>query len=385
MTWPMVALGKLLYPAVDRVSLLPDETYAQVTARLWGKGLALRGRLLGAEIAASHQNRVRAGQFVISKIDARHGAFGIVPPDLDGAVVSNDFPVFDVDNEIVLMEYVAWVSRTDWFVALCRNASEGSTNRVRLKEARFLSQEIPLPPLPEQRRIVDWLDAAAVQSTRATLLIREVDEDLLQAARNIIYSAGKRPEAWMPCGSFLRQRPMGVRVQADVDYSFAGVYSFGNGVFRSEVKSGATFSYSSLTRISTGDFIYPKLMAWEGALGVVPAECDGLVVSPEFPVFEIDAEIVKPVVVDTFFRDPRTLPMLRSASSGTNMRRRRIQPSRFLELKMPIPRDGEQALIADLLIRRDEVLSRHRESLDGLTALLPAMLNSVFGESARTI
>jgi type I restriction enzyme S subunit len=217
------------------------------------------------------------------------------------------------------------------------------------------------------------------------LLIREIDEDLLQAARNIIYGAGKRPEAWTTCGSFLRQRLLNVRVEAEVEYGFAGVYSFGRGVFRSDVKAGSTFSYPSLTRIRTDDFIYPKLMAWEGALGVVPAECDGLVVSPEFPVFEIDAEIVRPVVVDTFFRDPRTLPMLRSASSGTNMRRRRIQPGRFLELKMPIPSDEEQVLIVDLLNRRNEVLSRHRKSLDGLTALLPSMLSDVFGDGVSTI
>ncbi|MCB1093508.1 MAG: restriction endonuclease subunit S, partial [Verrucomicrobiae bacterium] len=45
------------------------------------------------------------------------------------------------------------------FVDLCIRASEGTTNRVRLKEDRFLALEIPLPPLPEQRRIVAELDA----------------------------------------------------------------------------------------------------------------------------------------------------------------------------------------------------------------------------------
>jgi len=264
--------------------------------------------------------------------------------------------------------------------------SPGGAGRNRVLSLRkLLDEKIPLPSLSEQHRIVEQLDAAAKQSTRATLLIREIDEDLLQAARNIIYGAGKRSEAWMPCGAFLRQRPMDVRVQDDTEYAFAGVYSFGRGVFRSNVKAGSTFSYPSLTRVHTDDFVYPKLMAWEGALGVVPAECNELVVSPEFPVFEIEAEIVKPAVVDTFFRDPRTLPMLRSASSGTNMRRRRIQPSRFLELKMPIPSEDEQALIVDLLSRRNEVLSRHRKSLDGLATLLPSMLADVFGNGVSII
>ena len=45
--WPSVPLGELLWPNTDRVQLDPDQTYAQVTARLWGKGLALRGHVKG--------------------------------------------------------------------------------------------------------------------------------------------------------------------------------------------------------------------------------------------------------------------------------------------------------------------------------------------------
>ncbi len=112
--WPRVPLGQVLTQSSDRIDLEPGETYAQITVKLWGKGLALRGLVKGSEIAAAQQVRVRAGQFLISKIDARHGAFGIVPPELNGAVVSNDFPVFDVANNRALHKYIAWVSRTYW-------------------------------------------------------------------------------------------------------------------------------------------------------------------------------------------------------------------------------------------------------------------------------
>ena len=65
---------------------VPDETYKQITVRLWGKGLNLRGKIYGSQIEATRQIRVKAGQFLVSRIDARHGAFGIVPPTLDGAL-----------------------------------------------------------------------------------------------------------------------------------------------------------------------------------------------------------------------------------------------------------------------------------------------------------
>ncbi|MFC3706232.1 hypothetical protein ACFOOL_15885 [Devosia honganensis] len=72
-----------------------------------------------------------------------------MPDELDGALVSNDFPGLDIDAEAVLPSYFLWYSRTDAFIDLCRRSSEGSTNRVRLKEAAFFDMWIEVPPLAE--------------------------------------------------------------------------------------------------------------------------------------------------------------------------------------------------------------------------------------------
>lgn len=152
--WPAVPLGEVLRKSNEWTPLLPDGRYKEVTVRLWGKGVAERREAYGSEIAASERVRVRTDQFILSKIDARNGAIGLVPAHLEGAVVSSDFPVFDIDCNRALPKYIEWLSKTEGFVALLKAASEGTTNRVRLKEDRFLAFEIPLPALEEQRRIV---------------------------------------------------------------------------------------------------------------------------------------------------------------------------------------------------------------------------------------
>lgn len=169
--WPMRPLSDALVPATNRINLQPNELYRQITVRLWGKGLTERAVVRGSEIAASQQNQVKAGQFLISKIDARHGAFGLVPQELDGAVVSNDFPVFDIAEEHVYPEYLAWMSRSDWFVDMCKRASEGSTNRVRLKIDRFMAETVPLPSKPDQKRILDKISAQLriIEQAKSTL------------------------------------------------------------------------------------------------------------------------------------------------------------------------------------------------------------------------
>jgi type I restriction enzyme S subunit len=187
--WPTVALGDLLTKSERWVEIDPARRYKQITVRLWGQGVALRNQVSGSEIGGLRRLRIEAGQFIISRIDARNGAMGVVPPPLDGGVVSNDFPVFDVRSEAVLTAYLHWLSRTGTFVRLCKAASEGTTNRVRLKEERFLSMTIPLPPLDEQRRIVARIEQLAVKIGEARGLRRQAAQEAEALVRSALVHA----------------------------------------------------------------------------------------------------------------------------------------------------------------------------------------------------
>ncbi|TEU14411.1 MAG: restriction endonuclease subunit S [Anaerolineales bacterium] len=189
--WPMVPLGEVLTKSEEWIEIQPDGQYRQVTVRLWGGGVVLRNEVSGTEIAAKRRLVVRSQQFILSRIDARNGAFGLVPDFLNGAVVSNDFPTFNIDREQILPRFLEWMSNTRGFVDLCKAASEGTTNRVRLKIDRFLATEIPLPPLDEQRRIVARIEELAALIEEAWGLRREAREEmkaLLASAKNEIFN-----------------------------------------------------------------------------------------------------------------------------------------------------------------------------------------------------
>jgi type I restriction enzyme S subunit len=170
-------LGEVLRRSEETIELQPDDEYRQITVKLWGKGVVLRGILTGAEIAASRQMVARRGQFILSRIDARNGALGIVPPELDGAIVTNDFPLFNVVERSLLPAYLGWMCRTASFVEECKRASEGTTNRVRLQEDKFLTREIFLPPLAEQRRVVARIEELAAQIHEARTLRHQATEE----------------------------------------------------------------------------------------------------------------------------------------------------------------------------------------------------------------
>lgn len=177
--WPYVPLGELLTQVQDNVTIADDTLYKQVTVRLHNKGLVLRQEVPGREIKTKRQYRVRTGQLVYSRIDARNGAIGFVPSTLDNAVVSNDFPVFDVQAEKIDPQFLRYYSSTETFLAECQAASAGTTNRRRLKEAQFLRIPVPLPSLDEQRRVVARVVTVADRAREAlnlqTAAIEEVD------------------------------------------------------------------------------------------------------------------------------------------------------------------------------------------------------------------
>jgi type I restriction enzyme S subunit len=181
--WPTVTLGDVLRRSEHIIPLHPEETYKEVTVRINGKGVVERRKVQGVEIAADRRYQAKSGQFIISRIDARHGASGLIPDELDGAVVTNDFPLFDVAKDRLDGEFLGWMSKTAAFVELCKRASEGTTNRVRLSEDRFKALNIPLPPLDEQHRIVERIEelSAKVEEARG---LRSLTLDELVALRS---------------------------------------------------------------------------------------------------------------------------------------------------------------------------------------------------------
>lgn len=154
MTWQTVKLGDILQRKKNLIEIEDDKEYKLVTVRLFHKGVKLRKVAKGSELSSSKMHSVKTGEFILSGIDARHGAFGIVPAELEGAVVSNDFWCLSFDEEIIEKQFFLKLTSTTFFDDLCKKASDGTTNRVRLQADKFFNLEIKLPPIEEQKDFV---------------------------------------------------------------------------------------------------------------------------------------------------------------------------------------------------------------------------------------
>ena len=169
--WPSrVRLGDVITLRRDRVNLTAGIAYKRITVRMKSQGVVLRDVADGAAIHSEAQFQAKAGQFVLSRIDARNGASGLVPTELDDAVVSANFLTFDVGLERLDPRFLELFASRRSFWEQCAAISEGTTNRVPVRLADFLALEIPLPPLAEQQRIVERTNALAVRIAEARSL-----------------------------------------------------------------------------------------------------------------------------------------------------------------------------------------------------------------------
>ncbi|PST46991.1 restriction endonuclease subunit S [Bifidobacterium callitrichos] len=172
----MVKLGELLTldAEPERIDNPADETFVTVRTKCGG---AVERVIKDGKIPVAFTGyRIHEGQLIYSRIDARNNAFAIVPSELDGAVVSKDFPVFRVDERKALKSYLMHFFRSGRLQYAIQQYSKGITNRQRIKEEVLLSFSILLPSLEEQRRIVAVLDRADAIRAKRRQILADLDE-----------------------------------------------------------------------------------------------------------------------------------------------------------------------------------------------------------------
>jgi len=376
--WAEVPLGEIAKPVTRTIQVVPGESYRTIGVKWWGEGAYERETIDGSRTAAKTLSLVRRGDLIINKIWVRHGSTAIASPIVDGCAASGEFPTFELNLERVVPEWIHWQTKTPNFWAKCDALSRGTSGKNRIKPELFLTIRVPLPPLAEQRQIVSQIEELAAKVQEARRIQGEVAVEMDYLCQAMILNPPDGESTPTAMRELVRQRNPEIVVEPMSTYDFAGVYCFGRGLFPGRRKKGAEFSYRVLSRLRKGDFVYPKLMAWEGALGTVPDSCDGLYVSPEFPVFEVMEERVLPEVLDIYFKMPSVWPELAAISTGTNVRRRRLHPNAFLRYEIPLPSMSVQSQIRSVKHRVAQSKRLQSESAAELDALMPSILSKAF-------
>ncbi|MEX2434456.1 MAG: hypothetical protein WEA49_14100 [Acidimicrobiia bacterium] len=143
--------------------------YMQIGIRSHGKGIFHKAAVTGAELGTKKVFEIREHDLILNIVFAWEGAVAVAGPDDDGRCGSHRFATYVARDTECDAHYLRLLFETELGRRILQVASPGSAGRNRtLNQQVLLDTLVPLPPLAEQRRIVD-LVAAVDEVVEATL------------------------------------------------------------------------------------------------------------------------------------------------------------------------------------------------------------------------
>jgi type I restriction enzyme S subunit len=376
MSLPERPLSVALQLATEMVAVEPEKEYVIAGIYSFGRGLIRRPTIRGSETAYTRLGCLRAGQFTMSKLNGWEGALTIVPDEFDGLYVSPEYPVFDIDTDVADPTYLAYLAK--WPSLWDRLTPRGSmVRRKRIVPATLLATSVPLPDLPEQRRIATRLDRTFGKVARARQLHAH-RADLRGAYReSVITEASRVATESVQIKNILTLKRRQVFLEAKASYREVGIRSFGRGIFHKDPVTGDQIGDKRVFSIEPGDLLFSNVFAWEGAVALAGTAESGMIGSHRFMTYVVNDSLADAGYLKHYFTSEAGLEIIRRASPGSAGRNRTLGIKTFDEQWFQLPDPRMQQHIRE---RLDTIATRRMyDDLETLDALSRSLLNSAFG------
>lgn len=375
MKWAIKPLGELVTYRKDFITLQPDKLYCRCRVQTFARGIILRDRVTGNEIKTRKQQVCQTGQFLVAEIDAKQGGYGIVPPELNGAIVSSHYFLFTVNQQQLLQKFLGWYLRTADFLQKVK--ARGSTNYAAIRPNDVLSYTIPLPPLDEQHRIVSKLEALSTKVDEANSLQQEIQTDA-QAMLHSVFHRLTESAKYLPMAEVAPVVRRKVEVEIDGEYPELGVRSFGKGTFHKPILNGIDVGTKKLYSINPGDLVFSNVFSWEGAIAVVQPEDEGRVGSHRFITCVPKPSITTADFLRFYLLTEAGIEKVREASPGGAGRNRTLGLKKLEKIEVPVPAYDKQLWFDSLQTKAAAIKQAHSANQTELDALLPSILDKAF-------
>ncbi|HEY9081183.1 restriction endonuclease subunit S [Magnetovibrio sp.] len=363
--WQRFHIGDLFEEALRPVQMDDQTEYDLITVKRSRGGAVKRETLLGRDIAVKTQFRVEANDFLISKRQIVHGACAVVPPELAGSIVSNEYAVLRCRSNIDI-RFLNYLSHSIYFQETCFHSSIGvHVEKMIFKLADWFNWEIDIPVGEEQQQIIDFLSSvdhrlSALRRKRSLL------EDYKRGVMQQIFSQeirfkrkdGKNFPMW-------EERELGKIGKTYGGLNGKSANDFGDGfpfvtytqIFRSSyvqpddcglVRVGKN---ENQNEVRVGDVLFTASSETPDEVGYASAVCTEIPktylnsFSFGFRPNKIDDLI--PEFSRYLFRSNKYRALIFPLAQGIT--RYNISKSSFLKLKLCFPHPDEQRKIADFL------------------------------------
>ncbi len=383
--WTKTTFGEQLRIVERPVTLKDHKTYQLISAKRNRGGIVARETLRGDQILTAGQFQVEAGDFITSNRQIIHGACGIVPHELNGAIVSGEYTVMHARSGLHL-PYFAHYTHGDYFQKSCFFASVGvDVEKMIFDVEQWLKLPFHLPPLPEQRRIAAILADLEIALARSRRVLEQRRRVRDAAVLTQIHSSGNQRVA---LGTFISSFDAGRSpkcLSRQAGPSESGVLKInsvtpdGFSAGENKVVSDASI-FTPRMQVRLGDFLITRANTADlvGLTCVVDSAPKArLFLSDKTLRLNLDSSRLDARFLDALLKTPQMREQLINVATGTSGSMKNIGQDDIRALRVALPPLNRQQEIAFLVAEIKSALAAEENNL--------ASLERVKGELARRL
>jgi type I restriction enzyme S subunit len=383
----MVQLGEVLSQYTEYIDTPEPREYRKLSVKLYGRGVILDAPANGATLKMMRHQIAKSGQVILSEIWGKKGAIGFVPEEGDGALCTSHFFLFDTAIDKLDRRWLQAIFDANYLQAQLDAEAKGTTGYAAVRPKILLACEIPLPPLPEQRRIVARIEQLAVKINEARgLRYHSLDEanTLFRKSISSIIGSGwpevRLEEACDP----VRPITYGI-VQAGHHVPDGVPYIRVSDMAKSELTLAGMLrtaphiaeSYRR-SAVREGDIVF-AIRATVGKMRFVPKDLDGANLTQGTARIAPSERAIAPYLF-WVLQTQSVVDSIDSVTKGSTFRE--ITLGKLRTIPIPLPPLSEQLRIVNELdavkAQIDALKQLQAETAAELAALLPSVLDKAF-------
>lgn len=347
----VMRFGDIVTEVQRFVEVYDDVEYACAGVRLHGKGVFIREYKFGREILKKFvQHTVHPGDIVFSTLFARNGAFAVADDDVDGAVLSEKFPTFRLEDSRVTLDYLKWFFRSGYLAELSAKQVTGvaAFSLSHLSKKKFLNLPVPVPDLERQARVVSLCEEAYARAhtlSDSAGKNRTLLEHIVPATTERVLADTER----LQLGSLGEYMTRAAVIRPADTYAQITVAMRHRGLRLRRTCLGQEIRSPGQCYVQAGDVLFSRIDLRNGAIGVVSDDLAGAVVTRDFPVFRLHDTTTEALEMLMYvFRSPCFMKQAQDSSRGTTGRKK-LKRERFLEFVIPWPSAEERPAVLSTL------------------------------------
>lgn len=377
--WEFVPLGKYIKQSKKKIKVVDGEEYPAIGVMMEGRGFVTRPPFIGGKTTYKQLTPIEPDQLVLRSITAWEAPIQVTTKEHSGFHVSGVFPVFDIDVKNLNPQYLSLLCRYNPFWESMRERTVGSVLRRKTLSATAL-MDIPvhLPPLPEQKRIVDLISSvdSYIESLQQQLVSAKKSRN---AVLHELLTEGGDDWVETTLGEVTQINPEQARdfdSERLIKYVDLSTVTFDNGI-DSEIDPIPFNKAPGRARriVRENDVIVATVRPYLKGFAFVNKDFNEQIASTGFCVIRAESELILPELVWALVGSDDFVDFLIRRSTGSNYPA--VRPIDISEFNFMLPPFKDQEKVSQLIRTFDQLIKDSTNLINSTQNLRSGLLSDL--------